>query len=113
VIINEMESPLSPGSVRLANDIETQLNRHYPAFVGHWLVTINEPGGTIEVINTLLSGKMGFLMHTCKVDFPELKKVVRAGGELLERYKVARSRALTARKFLETTNFKGLRPDCG
>jgi hypothetical protein len=106
------ESHIKPSSARLAATIEHKLNTEYPAFSGYWVVTVNEIGGTIEVTNEMLSGKFGFLMHTAKID-PELKKVVRAGGELLERYNIARNRGLTMRKFLETTNLSTLRPDFG
>jgi hypothetical protein len=105
--------PLSVPAQKIGVAVDQQLCRYYPAFKGFWLVQVNEIGGTIEVINTALSGRMGFLMHTAKID-PELKKVVMAGGELLERYRVVRDRALTERKFLETTNnLRTLEADCG
>jgi hypothetical protein len=60
------------------------------------------------VQNTFLSGKMGFVLLTSQID-PEMKAVMRAGGELLERYRVARSHALDIRETLMNAerNHKG------
>lgn len=88
----ESDYPLSGYADTLIRSTEARLNQHYPAFAGHWLITVSEPGGTIMVSNTLLSGRMGFLMHINKID-PEGRKIVRCAGELLERYKISRDRA--------------------
>lgn len=108
--------PLSGASVALARNLIARLEQFYPAFVGAWRVSVNEAGGTIEVTNLLLSGRWGFLMHINKID-PEGRKVVRAGGELLERYRISRS----ARQGIvfddlaaARRNFRGeLAADCG
>lgn len=84
--------PLSGASQTLANNLIARLEQAYPAFTGAWRVCVNEVGGTIEVTNMMLSGRMGFLMHIANID-PEGRKVVRAGGELLERYRISRAGA--------------------
>lgn len=81
---------LSGASDTLARNLLARLNAAYPAFDGCWKITVNEAGGIIEVTNVLLSSKWGFLMHINKIDV-EGRKVVRAAGELLERYRVSRS----------------------
>ena len=96
--------------------LKARLESAYPHFAGAWRVCVNEPGGVIEVTNMMLSGRMGFLMHTKRID-PEGRKVVRAAGELLERYRIARSGGRVAaleQVFGQARDFRGeLRPDCG
>jgi hypothetical protein len=85
---------LSGAAQTLANNLIARLESAYPAFAGMWRVTVNEKGGTVEVTNMALSGRWGFLMHIAKID-PEGRKVVRAGGELLERYRISRSQRVS------------------
>lgn len=84
---------LSEGSVTdyiMSRDAAELLNKHYP---GH-LWAVNCDGKFLDVKNLYLSGQWGFRL---KVDFLHSgsdldKKVVRAGGELLERYRLKRGR---------------------
>jgi len=76
----------------LARDAAETLNKHYP---GHlWAVNVNsDPKGGIMVIkNFAISSTFGMTLHLAKLD-PTLKKVVMAGGELLERAKMLRGKA--------------------
>jgi len=109
IITDSAGVPLSGASQTLANNLIARLEQAYPAFTGAWRVCVNEVGGTVEVTNMMLSGRMGFLMHTKNID-PEGRKVVRAGGELLERYRIARAGAVS--KLMEQVieqprNFRG------
>jgi hypothetical protein len=64
------------------------LERHYPhpkGVPGWWGVQI--AGSCINIWNTLLSGHWGYVIHSANLS-PE--KVVRAGGEILERFGVPR-----------------------
>lgn len=69
------------------------LHKHYP---GHlWAVAIDKQARMLDVRNLALSGRWGF-----RIRLPELfsgtsfdKAVMRAGGEVLERYKVSRRKA--------------------
>lgn len=85
--------PLSGAGQTLARNTLARLNSAYPAFDGAWRVTVNESGGTLEIRNLMLSGRMGCLLHINRIDY-EGRKAVLAGGELLERYKVSRAKAL-------------------
>lgn len=89
-INDDATKPVSGAGQTLVRNLLARLDAAYPAFEGAWRVTINEPMGVLEVTNLLLSGKWGFLMHIAKID-PEGRKVVSAGGELLERYRISRS----------------------
>ena len=75
----------------LSKKVGEHLNKHYP---GHlWAVHVR--GGVVMVQNLLLSGKWGFILKEKDLD-PDLKMVMRAGGELLERYNVSRGRLSNA-----------------
>lgn len=106
-IITDTSAPISGAGETLARNLIATLELHYPSFTGFWRVTVNEPGGIIEVTNLMLSGRYGFLMHINKID-AEGRKVVRAAGELLERYRLSRSKIVTFDKiFSLPTDFRG------
>ena len=75
----------------LQRDLVARLDHAYPSFAGYWVVMVNDVNGVVQVINTMLSGRWGFLMLTSKID-PEGRKVVMLAGELLERYHVSRAK---------------------
>lgn len=85
------EDGISASGMLLVKRTAETLHRHYP---GHlWAVNIDEEGGVITVMNLALSGKWGFLLKLKTVqEDPDLKSVMRAGGELLERYRLRRGR---------------------
>ena len=73
----------------IAKRIAETLNKHYP---GHlWGVTANHETGVATVLNLRLSGRWGFIIKLSEIlDDPHLKKVITAGGEILERYRISR-----------------------
>ncbi len=75
------------------------LRKAYPKWASTWLIRIDTRGGIVQVYNTAFSGKMGFVMHIEKVD-PEMRKVVKAAGELFERYGIARKKGLDIQQAL-------------
>jgi hypothetical protein len=89
-------TPETPTESLLRKNLLDTLNRHYPHMSGAWVIDIDSKGGIIQVRNLALSGRMGFVMHINKID-PDFKNVVRFGGELLERYNIARQRGLDMR----------------
>jgi len=100
-------SPMSGTSDTLAKNMIATLELHYPAFAGLWRVTINDAGGMVEVINLALSGRWGFLLRINNIDY-EMRKVVRAGGELLERYSVSRSKLVAVESVIALPrNYRG------
>lgn len=99
MIITDFGS-LSGAGDTLGRNLIARLDFAYPAFRGHWCVNVNEIGGTVEVTNSLLSGRMGFLLHITKLD-AEGRKIVRAAGELLERYRVSREKGMDILKLLD------------
>jgi len=82
----------------LAKRAADMLNKHYP---GHlWAVNVNseETGGVLIIKNFSVSYRYGYILHIAKLD-AKLKKVLMAGGEILERARMARG------------SFKGATPD--
>lgn len=70
--------------MKIAKQCADHLHKHYP---GHlWAVNVNKDGGVVNIFNLALSSLWGYVLHTTTVIHdPELKCVMRAGGELLER----------------------------
>ncbi len=103
-IINDPINPLSKASISLAQNMLTALAKHYPGVKEGWTVMPVENQGIVQVTNALLSGKMGFILHVTKID-EEMRSVIRSGGDLLERYNVIRSKALSKDTILKNTKF--------
>lgn len=74
-----------------AKAISEVLQRHYPGH--HWAVNVDGAGGVATIKNFSLSGDWGFLLMLAAFSASEMdKRVVMAGGELLERYNLSRGR---------------------
>ena len=63
------------------------LYKHYPGY--RWAVHCDGHNGVVDVRNLTLSGKWGFRMMLRDMCTQE---IVRAGGEILERYRVRRGK---------------------
>src|SRR3990172_536913 len=74
----------------LAKRCADMLNIHYPGYL--WAVNVNSEwnGGVVIIKNYSISYKYGYTLHIAKLD-AKLKKVLMAGGEILERARMARS----------------------
>lgn len=74
----------------MAKNMAEVLNRHYPGYL--WAVNVQ--GSVVNVFNFALSGRWGFTLRIPEQfsasDFD--RQVMRAGGELLERYRLARGK---------------------
>lgn len=99
MIVTDTQTPLSGVAITLGKNLMATLCRHYPQVSGGWHVTINTDGGVVMVRNTILSGKMGFTVPISELD-PEGRHIMRLGGELLERYRIERDKALDVRQML-------------
>lgn len=74
-------------NIALATRAAEVLHAHYP---GHlWAVTAEH--GMLYVRNLAYRGNWGFVLHADQLD-PALRCVMRAGGDLLERHRIARAR---------------------
>ena len=72
-----------------AKGIAEELERRYPGWA--WMVEVDVEQGILKVWSLRIPGRWGFLLHLSKLD-PEGKAVMRAGGELLERYNMRRGK---------------------
>jgi hypothetical protein len=92
--------------LEIATYIAETLLRKYPGYP--WAVQVNGEGG-IATIQLDFTGKWAFVLHLKALEHDlELKSVMRAGGELLERYKLRRGAADDAQIFNMPVNFSGL-----
>ena len=82
---------IAANDLSLAARTKAVLQRHYPGWA--WRVQIPIGQGVIIVRNLDCDwkGKFGFVLHKDKVSRDLELKVMRAGGELLERYKMIRA----------------------
>ena len=81
-------SDVSAASAVLAKQSLATLEKHYPGW--GWSVEVDDVQGTMVVrVGRIATGKWGFMLHIKKVD-PEGRAVMRAGGEILERYRMHR-----------------------
>jgi len=73
----------------MAKDIADTLHNHYP---GHlWAVNVRSGVATIHALN--ISSQWGFVLHYANIAHnagERIKKVLRAGGEILERAHLVR-----------------------
>ncbi len=88
---DDVEKPLSPLAQNLGKAILSTLETFYPAHI--WRVIISERGGVVQVTLPAIPTRQGFILHTNKID-PEMRSVMRAGGELLERYAISRNKTI-------------------
>lgn len=84
-----------PASVAVLHDnLRKALVNVYPAFEEFWKIRIDTRGGIVQIWNLAISGEYGVVLHIADID-PEMRKVRQLAGELLERFNVARGRALS------------------
>jgi len=89
----------------IAKNAADALHKHYPDHL--WAVALT--GGMLDVRNLMLSGNWGFRLRLPAIysatDFD--RQVMRAGGEILERYRVHRRRADMEALGFMPVNFAG------
>lgn len=71
----------------LAKNVAEVLDQKYPG----WLWGVHVMDGVVTVKSMRLSGNWGFVIHADKID-NDYKTVMRAGGEILERYNQKRGK---------------------
>ena len=85
-----------------AKNVADVLEKKYPG----WLWAVNVDHGVVTVKSMLLSGNWGFVLHEDKID-NDYKSVMKAGGEILERYNQNRGRFNNTKYNDLTMNSKG------
>lgn len=80
----DIEKGAKLDDMALATRAGEMLNKHYPGWL--WAVNVNSEGGVMDIKNLQISSKYGFRLFLSQVyQDPNLKCVMRAGGEFLER----------------------------
>jgi len=89
--------PVDPIDVQLAKTIGDTLENHYPGW--GWMVHVDSEGGVINIINSVMNASLqkqyGYVLKFATLNGTHehiVKQAVRAGGELLERMNLPRSR---------------------
>lgn len=79
------------GDVSLAKRAADMLNKHYPGHLWAVFVDTETTGGILVIRNLAISFNYGCVLHLSTVNNdPDLRCVMRAGGELLERARMKR-----------------------
>lgn len=98
----------------IAKEVADLLLSHYPGFL--WAVSIDsrQTVGMLDIRNLSLSGKWGFRLPLKEYldGLDTRRKIVRAGGEMLERYRMPR-RAFSATDYahIPTDRFGNFKAD--
>ncbi len=86
---NEVETEAE--DLKMSAEVGEKLHKHYPGWA--WAVHANTTGGVVDIWNPALDMKYGFRLHISDINSdPLLKCVIKAGGEMLERFKMARGK---------------------
>lgn len=94
--------------VNMARDMAETLHAAYP---GHlWAVTCEGDKGIATVRNLALAGNWGFVLKLKEISTASdwKRKVIQAGGELLERFRLRRGEADSAAIASLNHDFKGM-----
>lgn len=81
----------SASTVILVKAMGDTLERHYPGWL--WAIIPDERGGVVAILSLRLSGEWGYRLKLTDVQGDPrvgMDKVMRAGGEILERFGVPR-----------------------
>ncbi|MEE8364190.1 MAG: hypothetical protein V3R76_00250 [Gammaproteobacteria bacterium] len=100
-VLDDLNQPVPAAIIMLHDNIIIALRNAYPLWAESWLIRIDTRGGIVQIYNTAISGKMGFVIHIRSLtSHKDMHKVVKAAGELFERYGIARKKALDIKQAL-------------
>lgn len=87
--IGDAPTDLGANDFVMSKNMAEKLHQHFPNHL--WAVTCEGKQGIATIRNLGLSGKYGFVLHLSRLNNdPGMKCVLRAGGEILERFAIAR-----------------------
>lgn len=89
----------------LIHNIMLKLGKNFPGY--DWLVSADDKTGIVDIYLPEMGGNMAYTLHIAKLD-SNLKKVVRAGGEILERHGLSRVKAKVDELATLERNFSGV-----
>lgn len=90
--LDEQSMATCANDMVMAKEIADTLNTHYPQWL--WGVNVDGKNGVANIHNLMLHGQMGYVLKLVNIfsasDFK--RDVIRAGGEILERFGANRGR---------------------
>jgi hypothetical protein len=106
-LLDEGTSIANANDFVMAKHIAETLHAHYPG--QRWAVTCDGRTGLITIRNLWLSGTYGYILKIGEISSVSMltKDVVRAGGEILERFRMARGRFDEVKYHTMPTDFAG------
>jgi hypothetical protein len=87
MVVDIKDAKLSAAAEVQAKNAADMLHKHYPGWL--WGVHVDDVGGVMKVLLLSVSGSWGFVIKLKDLD-PEYRMVMRAGGEILERFNLSR-----------------------
>ena len=102
--MSEIEVTQSVGLRILIHNVMQRLTRSFPGY--DLLVSAYDVNGIIDIYLPEMGGNRAYTLHIAKLD-ANLKKVVLAGGEILERFNLSRSKAKEDELATLERNIKG------
>lgn len=102
--MSEIEVTQSASMRILVHNVMLRLAKSFPGY--EWLVSSNDQTGVIDIYLPEIGGNYAYTLHIAKLD-PHLKKVIKAGGEILERYNLRRTKLSRAEMSDLARDFKG------
>lgn len=75
--------------INLCKRVAAVLDRHYPGWL--WAIRPDEGGGIVDIFSMRIDAEWGYTLHTARLqEDVDLRSVIVAGGEILERYGMPR-----------------------
>jgi|APSaa5957512576_1039674.scaffolds.fasta_scaffold32457_1 hypothetical protein len=100
-ILSGVDEKLDGLNQNLAKDVMAALIKHYPAYEQGWTVIVNQRGGVINILNALISNRMGYTVLTVDlISDPSMRSVIMGAGEYLERYRLSREKVINVENSL-------------
>lgn len=101
----EIEVVKNSGLHILMHNIMLRLCRCYPGY--DWLVSADDQTGLIDIYLPEMGGNHAYTLHIAKLD-SHMKKVIKAGGEILERHGLSRTKMKIDDMAILERDFKGI-----
>ncbi len=87
--MSEIQTVQSASLRILIHNVMHRLGKSFPGY--DWLVSADDQTGVIDIYLPEMGGNMAYTLHIKKLD-ARLSSVVKAGGQILERYNLSREK---------------------
>lgn len=104
-VAGEIETVQSASLRILIHNVMLRLAKSFPGY--DWLVSADDKTGIIDIYLPEMGGNTAYTLHINKLD-SRMKKVVNAGGQILERYNLSRTKMSVDDMAILQRDFKGV-----